>query len=376
MTFLVFNFMKTFSTSARFLTLSLLITLSVLLVPVHKVNAKAVSWNTTVLSQFYYCWNGSIYGNGPASCTTSSAGGWAHALDNPNITISYDATILNTNTNTPVNDTDSVPVGTNLHFSTTPHSSADISWFGTGYGADSPNGDWVTGAATPVYPPICYPKDQVTLASSGTLAFPVYIPLEINPPSGKTISVSANLSCSVPTTDSNQTTSRDCVVTAAGPISAVFNIPATYGKFYYRYTVAVTPPPRCQGNDASLRTLVGSSFVDSYGVQEASPPFTSSINASDYQISVPAQSITFSLTAPAANNPPNAPSITKPPSCTTGTAGTYSFSATDPNNDTLRYGVDWNNDGSVDQWVPPSGYVSSGTSQSTTHTWNTSSASR
>lgn len=45
--------------------------------------------------------------------------------------------------------------------------------------------------------------------------------------------------------------------------------------------------------------------------------------------------------------------------------------ATDPNNDRIRYGIDWDNNGSVDQFVPPSGYVASGTTQTAARTYTT-----
>ena len=67
--------------------------------------------------------------------------------------------------------------------------------------------------------------------------------------------------------------------------------------------------------------------------------------------------------------PPSNPVISGP---TQGVAGApYVFSAvsSDPNGDMVRYGFDWNNDGTVDEWSPSIGYVSSGMPQAVSHTW-------
>jgi hypothetical protein len=45
------------------------------------------------------------------------------------------------------------------------------------------------------------------------------------------------------------------------------------------------------------------------------------------------------------------------------------MSATDPQGDQLRYGIDWNGDGSVDEWIPPTGYVPSGTQETAARTY-------
>ncbi len=70
------------------------------------------------------------------------------------------------------------------------------------------------------------------------------------------------------------------------------------------------------------------------------------------------------------NQPPVTPS--KPLGSTSGSLGvsyTYSTSSTDPNGDLIRYGWDWNGDGTVDEWT---GYYASGTSAPLAHVWSTS----
>ena len=74
--------------------------------------------------------------------------------------------------------------------------------------------------------------------------------------------------------------------------------------------------------------------------------------------------------APPNNEAPTKPSQPSGPTTgTTGTTYTYSTSSTDPDGDTLRYGWDWNGDGTVDTWM---GYYTSGQTVSQSHTWTTS----
>jgi hypothetical protein len=69
------------------------------------------------------------------------------------------------------------------------------------------------------------------------------------------------------------------------------------------------------------------------------------------------------------NNPPNIPNPPLGP--TTGfinEALTFSTSSTDPESDQIKYGWDWNGDGTVDEW---SGFLSSGATDSRSHTFTT-----
>lgn len=67
------------------------------------------------------------------------------------------------------------------------------------------------------------------------------------------------------------------------------------------------------------------------------------------------------------NQAPGVPS--KPQGSTTGMIGisyTYSTSSTDPDDDLIRYGWDWNGDGTVDEWT---GFYPSGSVISLSHVW-------
>ncbi len=78
---------------------------------------------------------------------------------------------------------------------------------------------------------------------------------------------------------------------------------------------------------------------------------------------------TFSTSSPS-NSPPNAPVITGPTTFGAGTTQQFTFTATDPDSDTIRYGVDWDMDGTADVWLPGLvTYVPSGTPQSASNSW-------
>ncbi len=72
------------------------------------------------------------------------------------------------------------------------------------------------------------------------------------------------------------------------------------------------------------------------------------------------------------SSPPTTPTWTNPVSwpgtAAAGTSYTYGFTATTPNNPHLiRYAVDWDNNGSIDEYIPATGYTASGSEGDTTH---------
>ncbi len=56
----------------------------------------------------------------------------------------------------------------------------------------------------------------------------------------------------------------------------------------------------------------------------------------------------------------------------------FTFTSTDPENDQIRYGIDWDMNGSADIWLPETApsvtYVNSGVSQTKNHSWSTTGA--
>jgi len=87
---------------------------------------------------------------------------------------------------------------------------------------------------------------------------------------------------------------------------------------------------------------------------------------------VETESASVTITVTSSNNAPNAPTITGDTTGETDTSYTFNFQATDPDADTIRYQIDWDNNGSVDETVPSSGYVASGSTESASRTWTSS----
>lgn len=365
----------------------LLLIPSLFLLSPHVSEAKSVMWSNGSIPDLFYCWN---YGtNGQTdfcpTWTKRESGqnyvNWFRGLGGAAVDVSYGAEITNLDTGTLLVDNQSVAIGTKLRLATNPHKSEDIYWFGTGYSSDSPNGDWMPGAGPTggqnetywnfltgqqltTYS-FCRPKDYV-----GGGIYAAYIPLSVNPPTGKTTTVSPTLSCQPASVDSNGTLTQDCTVVSAGNINIAFQIPATYGKFYYRYyhpgqTVGFVEviAPGCKANATAMRTATYAPLTGHGEVRQGG------LSGSDYILNVPAQSITFNFSAVSGNNPPATPTITGATSGNSNVSYPFNFTASDGDGDTLRYGIDWDNNGSVDEWAPGSGHVPSGTQQSSSRSW-------
>lgn len=69
------------------------------------------------------------------------------------------------------------------------------------------------------------------------------------------------------------------------------------------------------------------------------------------------------------NQPPTAPIIGGFIIGAPNTSYTFTFTSTDPESNTLRYQIDWDNNGIVDQTLPSTGYVASGTILSQPNGW-------
>jgi hypothetical protein len=364
--------------------------------------AKSATWSSPSSPQLAYCWNRPFNTPAPGTdvqpraCATIDTynGGvnWEKALNGAVATVQYSAIITNRSTGAQISDGASVPAGTQIRLQTVPHAPADVSWFGTGFSQDSPNGEWRNNANPPGWAtqqygfigegvsangPVCNAKDLLTTrdASAFYRVTGIYIPFVINPPAGKSATVS-NLSCSGASVDGNGTFTQDCTVTAAGPVSVTFNFPATYGKYYYRYQDegGITGDPfagglfiidsGCYGNDNPLRQATA---FESTAVKK------NALAGSDYTVNVPAQTISFNFSATAvvpANNPPTT-TITGPTSGAVNTPYTFSVRGTDPEGDTVRVGVDWNMDGTPDIGSPYGNFSPSGTTENFTQSWTT-----
>lgn len=275
-----------------------------------KAEAKSVVWNRD--------W-GSVY----IGTTREDTDRKKVTLDNTQVSIRYKAILRNAYTGTVINDGASVPVGTWLNVDIQ-HVNSDIAWFGTGKFYDSPYGYWEYAAYLPL------PVDQLC---RNAVAPYIFASLSVNPPK-KNITYSGSGTVGLECTDVSK---KYCKITSPGTVMIKIRFDTTNAKWWF------------------TTTRWGGCMLVSY-------PNTPAI---------PAQSITYNFTASAPNQPPSIPIITGPITGSTGTVYNFTARATDPDNDRLRYGFDWNNNNVVDQWIPGTGFVNSGVARVATRQWPT-----
>ena len=277
--------------------------------------------------------------------------GWVSGLSSATANITHRARLVNAATGIEIADGSLLPVGTQIRIEQIPRVGTDISWNGTGHSMDSPYGYWITNAGPK--PTACRAADFVNADSA---FFDVYTLFDVHPVSGAIISPSSNLSC----------ISTTCTVAAAGPVSLSMDFSATYGRFYYRYFANFGPAGfvGCHANNVPMRA----SSLGLYGYCSGA----NCLNVPPYDVNFPAQTITFNLTAVGAGNTaPTPPTITGPIVGNTSTLYAFSAQASDPDSDTLRYGIDWDMNSTIDEWAPALSYVASNTVQSANHSWLT-----
>jgi hypothetical protein len=134
--------------------------------------------------------------------------------------------------------------------------------------------------------------------------------------------------------------------------------------------------------DSPLQRLTNGAR-DNYIVFNAPEPGTvwRRINANpipkeDFVLRIPSQTISCPINViQPQGQAPNAPEITGDTYCKVGVTHQYNIVGTDPDTDpehsAIRYAIDWNNDGIVNQLVPSSGYVESGTLLRVSRVWKT-----
>lgn len=342
---------RLFTTTARRWTL-LILSLCILYVVTPLVHAENLVWNQTYITRV--C--------GPAGRADSPAVGghpggrsnmkfckWIKA-DNPNVSVHYRVAVTNLDTGAIVPSGSAVPQGTRLQYAFMPHESTDITWFLTGYASDSPYGEWNAGA--PILD--CVEKDLIY--GTHRREYASYAPFAVTPPT-KHISGLDSISCET------SAANKSCTMSAPGAYTATFVFDPTDGRFYGR----AMSGKGCFGMNIPLQTQ--SSGGDRAGGEQSS-----------FIVQVPQQ--TFSHTVIVSDEPvdpahiPSVPALSSQGACVIGEPHAISFVSSDPDGDNLRYGIDWDNDGGVDQWMPPSGYVASGVSQSATRTYSTAGTKR
>jgi archaellin len=300
------------------------------------VEAKSLVWNT-----------GSI----PNLCSVDMMFLTTPVLNSATGNITYNAQITNVDTGAIIPDASTVPVGTKLKFASLPHLDTDISWVGTGVAYDTPYGTWRSGASRPpsALPYYLGMSWRPFILYDLFPPYSIFIPLSVNPPTDA-MTPGSNLSCDA---------AGVCTVTAAGSVSASVAFAPTYGKFYYAWGYSPNSVKLYKPDALQKCTLGDFEVVDR------------TLNVvGKYQLTVPTQSINFTLTAVQSNNPPTDPIITpSPASGTTGISLPFTVVSTDPENDQLKYEIDWDNNGTTDAFTPTSGYVASGAPQTTAKIW-------
>ncbi len=324
-----------------FISIVFLATLS-LQAPV--VEAKSVTWTNDDIETLYF------HGNRFHNFATS-------------ITYKANVYLVQPGDDELLSDGDTVAVGDTLRFVPTAHRYSDIAWFGTGWMEDSPYGEWVAGAGISNPPAgrdnLCVSRYEIPLTHGGVLLhMKFFVPLSVRPPAKRIDhSGTAGLHC--------VNAGTVCEVTSAGTIRSNFVFGETYGKFHFAF------------KSSSSWENGNGNIMDSGGLCDYGGVLRTAESGQTYTLSVPIQTISFSFTAVQPNRQPTNPTITGNGG-TTGASLPFSFRSTDPDNDRVRYYIDWDNNGQHDDVEPnndeangpPVGYLNSGTTWTQNHTWN------
>ena len=241
---------------------------------------------------------------------------------------------------------------------------------------DSPYGDWGDPDTQP--PATCADKDYLNssqdITQPATLYYKNHVSFIVHVPTQQLDGVNALLSCG-----SFDGSVQPCTAVAQGDVPVSFNFDTTVGKFYAQFSSwgpYITSRGGVEGKCTLIHgvmTIKAGGHWPPWGAYSPWPIFLrSSANSADH-VDVGTKSIPYPITiVPASTTGPTRPTISVDNACTTGSAFTLSFTSTDLQGHQLKYGVDWDNDGTVDQFVPPSGYVNSGVVQTASRTYSTS----
>jgi hypothetical protein len=184
---------------------------------------------------------------------------------------------------------------------------------------------------------------------------------------------------------------------AAGAVTANFAFGATTGKYWggfweYKYPNYVKPHCLLNEQGASDAPMYQEITVTSSsggctgkncsctGKGCSGSGTQTSVRDVPYELAVPQQTISCPITVSdtGTGNGPSVPLVTLgvggAVSCVAGTPYSLTFSATSSQGASLRYGIDWDGNGSIDQYAPNPGYVPSGTVQTVSRTYASSGA--
>jgi len=362
------------------------------------VHALSTSWSTTIpgsfefynpVSYWYMIWN-----------TTTYSGGWRNAdlLTSPTVTVNYAIDVINTATQQPLSQNAEVPVGTVIEFRPRPPSDSQIVWSSSS-ALGTFNGHWVSGAgisltSNTVYtgpdnfvgieynfhytvwinPPEPRPATAQEIAQSTCPASDylgavsgrdVYASLSLDEPVMSVVhSGSAGLSC--------DSTGFVCTVTSPGSIESRFTFKPITGHFYFRYNSSSITTKRIWVRIWDVTIPVGSYSEEINNPFCAGPntPLRRTGQTSAYTLTVPAKTVLFVGNSISPNSAPPAPAITGVLESFPSYEARFTLRSTDSDGDTLRYGIDWDRNGTIDVWEPTSGYVSSGVDRKVSNRWD------
>ena len=292
--------------------------IALLLGPSALLQAASVQWHTTEVPQLY---------KGEARCLAYLSG--------THVQVSYGAEAV---TDAGERVCGGVVVkGTRVRFEFQPHTFTDIVWNGTGHSWDSPYGSWVAGAAPSPRADFCHASNYIG-GESGYAAF------SVAPPS-KAIIGNAGFSSCAGAADG----SRTCIASSPGSWSTRFNWAGTFGKFY---ATQLLDPNACRDlprDGLQLNTAASWHHpYDGTGWQSCS-------GTQPFALAIPAQSVScpISIIEPRGQQP-EAPIFNTAPGAACVAMSPYSLTllARDPDGDAVRFGIDWNSDGLVDEVLP------------------------
>lgn len=306
-------------------------------------NAESALWSFDVKPRLWDMWTS-------GSATNNSV--WQ--MIGIQVNIAYNVRATNTATGAVIacDGTGTAKVGDEIRYEFALHEYTDVSWFAKGQAYDSPYGRWIANAARPYsnmcpqYDPQDYVGKYKTTAGYGSGKF--YVTLSVNPPA-KSLQTGSVLECS----EANESGSKTCVARSPGHADAAFTFDATYGFFYGRGTVAGV----CRTANAPM--------------QSARSTGKSWVSTGRYRLEVPPQQISCPIVfIDEQSQAPTQPSLALSgnASCVIERPLAITMTSTDPDGNAVRYAIDWNGDGSADQFVPSSGHVPSGTPQTASRT--------
>jgi len=303
------------------------------------------------------------------------------SIQTPAVSVQYAVSIADAETGLPIPSGSTVPAGTKVRFAFEPHVFSDVYWFATGSFMSSPYGTWITsqkqGPGSTVdqvpqeaggsFQDLCT-ENNFTARMRGRGNYDIFTSLAVNAPM-KRIEGLGGYTCTPVAPIGPAPVSgvgyldgggMECTFDAEGTIQSDFIFDATHGHFYIGVGNVDGDPNSC---GPARNTTDGGALLN---------------GDSRYTLSVPAQVISHTLTIGPTDPdalPPTAPTVAAAgAACVVGTSYTITMTATDPDGDRLRYLIDWNNDGAVDQIVPASGSVDSGTAQTAARTHATAGA--